>query len=157
MGHKYTKELLEPVVQKSINYSDVVRNLGLKLAGGTVNHIKSRIEKFNISTDHFSKAPWNKGKQSNFRKKSSDILILLPPNSHRAKSHQLKRALIEEGIGYICLECGINKWNNKKLTLDVDHKDGDWKNNLKENLRFLCPNCHSLTKTYKSKNISNGR
>lgn len=150
---KYTKETLEPIVKKSYNYTDVVRNLGLKLAGGSMNHIKSRIIKFNISTDHFVRVSSMKGKISNRRKKSVDILVMLPEGSHRPKSHQLKRALIDEGIEYKCSRCGLDKWQGEKIVLDVDHIDGEWLNNFKDNLRFLCPNCHSLTKNYKSKNI----
>ena len=57
-----------------------------------------------------------------------------------------------------CSECGwdkINPYTNKR-PLEVHHKDGDYTNNKEENLQLLCPNCHSLTPTYKSRN-KNGR
>ena len=48
-----------------------------------------------------------------------------------------------------CSECGIrNLWNNKKLVLQIDHIDGNTRNNLLENLRYLCPNCHTQTETW---------
>jgi|LauGreDrversion4_2_1035121.scaffolds.fasta_scaffold364741_1 Zn finger protein HypA/HybF involved in hydrogenase expression len=53
-----------------------------------------------------------------------------------------------------CEECGICEWNGKKLTMQVDHIDGDRKNNEISNLKVLCPNCHSQTETYGSKNVS---
>jgi len=58
-----------------------------------------------------------------------------------------------------CSKCGWNKINEKtgKSPLNLEHKDGDWKNNKEENLDLLCPNCHSLTETYGSLNIGNGR
>ena len=69
-------------------------------------------------------------------------------------------ALLEyltERKGYKCECCGIIDWNGKSITLEIDHIDGNPYNNLPENLRFICPNCHSQTDTYKSKNKGNGR
>ena len=59
--------------------------------------------------------------------------------------------------GYKCSCCGISEWNNNPITLEVDHIDGNPYNNLPENLRFICPNCHSQTSTYRAKNKGNGR
>lgn len=64
---------------------------------------------------------------------------------------------LSELSGYKCAECGISDYNGKEIVLDCDHKDGNSENNSVENLRLLCPNCHSQTSTYKNKNIGNGR
>lgn len=56
-----------------------------------------------------------------------------------------------------CSICGIINWNGKKITLQVDHIDGNCGNNDKNNLRLLCPNCHSQTDTWGGKNKGNGR
>lgn len=57
-----------------------------------------------------------------------------------------------------CSECGIGpEYNNKALTLEVDHIDGKAYNNILENLRFLCPNCHSQTEFYRAKNKNSDR
>ena len=55
---------------------------------------------------------------------------------------------------YRCSECGISDWNNKPLALQIDHIDGNNQNNLVENLRWLCPNCHTQTDTWGVKNAS---
>jgi hypothetical protein len=59
--------------------------------------------------------------------------------------------------GYKCEECGISEWNNKPITLECDHIDGNNSNNHISNLRLICPNCHSQTPTYKAKNKGKGR
>ena len=64
------------------------------------------------------------------------------------------RTYLVENTEYKCSSCGITEHNNKPIKLQVDHIDGDRKNNEFSNLRFLCPNCHSQTKTWGSGNIS---
>lgn len=58
-----------------------------------------------------------------------------------------------------CARCGwgeVNPYTNK-IPLEVEHKDGNYKNNDENNLILLCPNCHALTSTYKGANLNNGR
>jgi len=73
-------------------------------------------------------------------------------------SAYVKRYL-REISGNKCQQCGwsqINKYTNK-VPLEADHIDGNYKNNKIKNLRLLCPNCHSLTSTYKALNKGRGR
>lgn len=66
------------------------------------------------------------------------------------------KRLLCEMYGEKCIECGIgNTWNNKPLSLHLDHIDGNSDNNIISNLRLLCPNCHTQTDTYGSKGIGN--
>lgn len=147
MSTKYTKEKMEEAVAASISGAGVLRYLGLKQAGGTQAHILRVIRKYEIDTSHWKRQAHNRGKQSPTRKTADQILIVLPEGSNRPKVAQLRRAMQESGVKYIC-RCGIgNEWNGQPITLEVDHIDGDWLNNRLENLRFLCPNCHSQEAT----------
>lgn len=68
-------------------------------------------------------------------------------------SRHVRRYVLEK-FGYACCECGWNRVHpaDGKSPLEVDHINGDWSNTTEPNLRLLCPNCHSLTMTYKSRN-----
>jgi len=73
-------------------------------------------------------------------------------------SKNIKKYFMEKYSNKCCL-CGWNKVNKKtgKIPLTIHHIDGNYKNNQEDNLQLLCPNCHSLTETYCSLNIGNGR
>ena len=58
---------------------------------------------------------------------------------------------VKEDRGNICENCGIGEWNGKKLTMEVEHVDGNVNNNNSDNLKVLCPNCHSQTPTWRRK------
>ena len=69
------------------------------------------------------------------------------------QTYKLKNRLLKAGILENCCSiCGINIWNQKSINLELDHIDGNRVNHLLSNLRLLCPNCHSQTETYRSKN-----
>ena len=71
------------------------------------------------------------------------------------QTNKLRIRLIGEGIkDEECEICGIREWQGKRLAFELDHIDGNSRNHLLENLRIVCPNCHSQTETYRAKNIS---
>jgi hypothetical protein len=77
--------------------------------------------------------------------------------TYETKSRNFFRRYLTETQGYKCSCCNISNWNDKPIVLEVDHIDGNSENNRPENLRFICPNCHSQTDTYKARNIGKGR
>ena len=70
----------------------------------------------------------------------------------------IRTFLIKEQ-GCKCSRCGWDKLHPIALlpALELEHIDGDWQNCLPENITIICPNCHSLTDTYKARNKGNGR
>lgn len=77
-------------------------------------------------------------------------------NSHVSNEYIRKYIFQLNLIEYKCSNCGIIEWDNKPLVLTLDHKNGNNCDNRLENLRFLCPNCHSQTDTFCGKNINTG-
>ena len=67
-----------------------------------------------------------------------------------------KKVLIKER-GYKCESCQLSDWLNEPIPLELEHCDGDNKNNIKTNLLLLCPNCHAKTKFYRGRNINTGK
>jgi Zn finger protein HypA/HybF involved in hydrogenase expression len=66
-----------------------------------------------------------------------------------------KRIVLEQNQK--CNHCGIDKWNNKPIVLELEHIDGNHSNNERENLEAICPNCHSQTDTWRGRNKTNKR
>lgn len=70
------------------------------------------------------------------------------------QTYKLKQKLYKAGIKQNkCEICNIDKWNGKEIECELDHKNGNSKDHRLENLRIICPNCHSQTNTFRAKNI----
>ena len=78
-------------------------------------------------------------------------------NNNNAPGWSAIKSILFEDRGNKCEVCGISEWNGKSLSLEIDHIDGIHTNNNPNNLRIICPNCHSQTNTYKARNKGNGR
>ncbi|MFD7917502.1 HNH endonuclease [Streptomyces sp. NPDC059752] len=148
---KWTKEILTAAVADSTNMCQVLRHLGLEVVGGHHTHISRRVKAFDIDTSHFQ-LPSPAGRPKTRRSPERLLVKQHGPDARRMQSEHLKRALAALGVPEVCRMCGTPPtWRGHPLPLEVDHVDGDWRNNLPENLRLLCPNCHSTTDTYRGR------
>ena len=147
MTTKYTRELLEPIVNRCVNVAQVVRALGLKPGGSSSTHIAKVIKALGLGT-HFT-GQRQQGEQNNQWRSADQVLVLDAHKGRREPGPKLRWALVESGVPEICEQCQQGTtWNGKPLRLQVDHLDGNPVNNVKENLRFLCPNCHTQTDNF---------
>lgn len=145
--------MLAQAVAVSHNMADVQRALGLRISGGSHAHLRRRIDRLGIDTSHFTGSAHNRGKPALARRTPGEILVLRRPDQPRAKPPQLRRALLESGVPNECSSRGVGTtWIGKSLTLHVDHINGDYADCRLENVRFLCPNCHSQSATYAGRN-----
>ena len=78
--------------------------------------------------------------------------------SERAKTRRtVKRRLLQAGIlKNVCEECGLAEWRGKPLAIQIHHRNGNRDDHRVENLRMLCPNCHSQTETFAGRNAGRG-
>ena len=133
--------------------ADVISTLGLA-RGGSYNSIKYHLKRLALNTDHFlSIGELQKCARSCIKVKSKEELFI--ENGSYNDYKKVKRIIIKENlIEYKCSICLIDNWLLKNLTLQLDHINGIKTDNRLENLRLLCPNCHSQTDNFCGKNAA---
>ena len=152
MGNKYEKDVLTKIVFKCLSIAQVCRELNIKPHGGNYKTLKKYFNEYNINTSHFTGKGWNVGKRYRKFCKVAELKDILIENSTYTNTSSLKKKLYDEGLKKeICEKCGIDKWCNNKITFELDHINGNNLDNRIENLRILCPNCHSQTKTWRGR------
>lgn len=141
-----TKEQIVEFSKESNSWKEFMIKCGYTNFGCRL-YIKRKIELYDIDTAHFTNIKYNK--------KYSDEEIF-KENSQYGSMTRIKNKLIKDyNWKYECSNCKLSEWMDQKIPIEVDHINGIHTDNRINNLRFLCPNCHALTDTYKGKNIKN--
>jgi len=150
-SRSWTDQQLISATKNGVSYADVCRDLGLVVTNGNYRTLKKHIDRLQLDTTHFEGSKiFKKGNTPSNKKELKDIL----KEGVSYQGSRLKRRLISEGLKQdICEQCGqLPIHNHKKLVLQLDHKNGNHTDNRLENLQVVCPNCHSQTNNYGSKN-----
>jgi Zn finger protein HypA/HybF involved in hydrogenase expression len=98
-----------------------------------------------------SASAWSKGKTLT----SNDVIFI--ENSTYSNEMVKQRIVKDNLLEYKCVKCGVDSWCGETIVLDLDHINGNNRDNRLTNLRYLCPNCHSQTDTYKGRNKNSGK
>ncbi len=155
MGRRsWTEKQLRLAVSNGRSIRQVLFSLNLKPAGGNYFQIAKYLKEFNIDTSHFKGRGWNKGLKGLGHPKISIEEILVLDSSFQ--SFKLKKRLFAANLKKeSCEECGWAKRSEDgRIPLELDHINGNSRDNRLENLRVLCPNCHSLKPTHRGRNRS---
>jgi Zn finger protein HypA/HybF involved in hydrogenase expression len=149
-------EGFKEIVASSQSIREVAHRLGYKESGGIYKLLKIAFLKYAVDTSHFTGKLWN---HSRFRENDerinrsaektqapwSEVFCYGSPYKN---IYLLRRLILAGKKQYRCENCGINEWDGRPLRLQVHHLNGDNLDNREDNLKVLCPNCHSQTDTY---------
>ena len=141
----WNPDRLSEFVPKAKSFPDLMRLLGVSTDnGGTRESIKRWIQIKSLDTSHFEKV----GDSTRFQSPFDDEQVFVSDTSHSSVAMERYR----KSTPNMCENCGNDgTWMGLSLSLEIHHKDGNRRNNLRSNLMKLCPNCHSQTYNFKGR------
>lgn len=146
----YTDDQFKAAVAKAKTIADILRILGLSVRPGNYPIVHRLVKEFGLDTSHWD--PFAVARDALCRAKlkfTRPLDSILIEHSTYTSNSDLKRRLITAGLlENKCVICGIKDWCGKLISLQLDHINGIHDDNRPENIRLLCPNCHSQTSTF---------
>ncbi|WP_424213618.1 HNH endonuclease [Streptomyces sp. BI20] len=148
-GRSPAPDGLREVVRNSLGYADALRRLGRPENTTNRTLLKAWIAEAGLSTEHFLGQAHYRGLIRPERWRRATDVLIRHESERRTPGYLLRRALGEVGVPEVCAGCGTPpSWHGRPMTLEVDHVNGDRRDDRRENLRLLCPNCHAVTDTW---------
>lgn len=145
-------EAVREAALASSSIKEALGRLGLRAAGGTYRAFHEACERYGIEAPVCPPAP----PQGRRWEPVPDAEVFCAESTFLNRG-QIKLRLIRSGVPERCAACGLGpEWQGQPLSLQLDHANGVFNDNRRENLRLLCPNCHSQTETYGAKSPARG-
>ncbi|NLU71219.1 HNH endonuclease [Streptomyces sp. HNM0575] len=148
---------LRAAVARCGSYADVLRELGMPVNEANRMKVRRRAHRLGLDDGHFRRPARRTRRAGPPERIAQHVLRIRPEGLPRVRHERLRRALDELRVPYECARCANSgSWQGERLTLQIDHINGDWRDNRPENLRYLCPNCHAVTGTWCGRNRGRG-
>jgi hypothetical protein len=141
-----TKEELEKFAKESTNWKELMTKCGYTNFGCT-RYLVRKLNSYDISTSHFVR--------NKIIKRYTNEEIFIENSKYTSMACIKHKLMTQYNWKYECSSCKLSEWMGQKIQIEIDHINGVHTDNRIENLRFLCPNCHALTDTYKGRNLKN--
>lgn len=143
----FNKNELIKVVSESKSRNEILSKLGKNNSSNSYRSLKRAIDRYDIDVSHLMNS--SDSLKLKYREKYVSNENLFTANSKTSRGTIKKRIIDNKLLEYKCVKCGQDEnWNNEKLTLILDHKNGVNNDHRLENLRFVCPNCNSQLSTH---------
>ncbi len=152
MKQKMTEEKLREAIVNVQSIAGALQIMNMSVTTANYRAFHKMVKQHKLDTSHFLGQAHLKNKARNIKTTKSLDEILVENSEYLNSSYLKSRLLKSNKLEYRCYVCSLHEWLGKAISLQLDHINGVPNDHRIENLRLLCPNCHSQTETFAGKN-----